>query len=261
VTTPPVALGATLLARRDAGHKLLIPYVTGGLGSQWLDVVRAYVDAGADAIEVGIPFSDPVMDGPTIQEASDRALTLGATPMSILSDLRRLDVDVPLVAMTYFNIAFHAGVERFAAELVAAGVGGIVLPDLPLEELGEWSPAGDAAGIETVQLASPITPDDRLVTLCDRTQGFIYGVNLLGVTGERDKLAATSVVLAKRLKAVTDKPVIMGFGVSTVAHAREATVDADGVIVASRLMRLLLDGGSPAELGGFVRELRRALDS
>jgi tryptophan synthase alpha chain len=261
VTAAPVALEATLRARRDAGHKLLVPYVTGGLGSQWLDVIRAYVDGGADAIEVGIPFSDPVMDGPTIQEASDRALTLGATPMSILSELRQLDVDVPLVAMTYFNVVFRAGVERFAAELVAAGVGGIVLPDVPLEEMGEWEPAGAAAGIATVQLASPITPDDRLNALCDRTQGFIYGVNLLGVTGERDKLAATSAMLAKRLKAATDKPVIMGFGVSSAQHAREATVDADGVIVASRLMRQLLDGGSAADLGRFVAELRRALDS
>jgi tryptophan synthase alpha chain len=252
---------AALRARRDGGAKLLVPYVTGGLGADWVDVVRAFADAGADAVEVGIPFSDPVMDGPTIQEASERALASGATPMGILSDLRALDVEIPLVVMTYFNIVFHAGVERFASEAVAAGVGGIVLPDVPMEEMGEWEPTAIAAGIETVMLASPITPDDRLAALCERAKGFVYGVNLLGVTGERDKLAPSSMILAKRLKAITDKPVIMGFGISTPAHAVEATSVADGVIVASRLMRARLDGASPADLGASVGEMRAALDA
>jgi tryptophan synthase alpha chain len=256
----PVPLEVTLRARRDAGKKLLVPYVTGGLGDAWLDVVRAYVDAGADAVEVGIPFSDPVMDGPTIQAASERALADGVTPVGILSDLRRLDVETPLVAMTYFNIVFRAGVERFAAEAAAAGVSGIVIPDVPMEELDEWEPAAMAAGVETVLLASPLTPDDRLARLCERSRGFVYGVNLLGVTGERDRLAPSSLVLAKRMKAATDKPVIMGFGVASNAHAREAVTVADGVIVASRLMRMRLDGGSAADLGAFVASMRDALD-
>src|SRR3954464_12959763 len=115
-----------LRARRDGGRKLLVPYVTGGLGRHWLDGLRAMAAAGADAIEVGIPFSDPVMDGPTIQEASQRALELGATPVSILTALRTVDVDVPLVVMTYYNIAFHAGHERFVHSLVDAGVAGII---------------------------------------------------------------------------------------------------------------------------------------
>jgi tryptophan synthase alpha chain len=254
-------LEATLRERRDAGRKLFVPYVTGGLGDNWLDVVRAFADAGADAIEIGLPFSDPVMDGPTIQEASERALRLGATPVAILSALRRLDVDVPLVVMTYFNIVFRSGVERFAAEAVEAGVSGVIIPDLPMEELDEWSPAGDAAGLETVLLASPVTPDDRLARLCARSRGFVYGVNLLGVTGERATLASTSTVLAKRLKATTDLPVLMGLGVSTLEHAVTAVADADGVIVGSKLMRLLLDGASPADLGRFVAELRAGLDA
>src|SRR6185436_14972306 len=114
------------------------PYVTGGLGPHWLDVLQAMAAAGADAIEVGIPFSDPVMDGPTIQEASQRALDDGATPASILSQLRTVDVDIPLVVMTYYNLAFRAGHERFAHSLADAGVAGIILPDVPLEELDEW---------------------------------------------------------------------------------------------------------------------------
>src|SRR3954466_15589020 len=229
-----------LRARRDAGRKLLVPYVTGGLGRHWLDVLRAMAAAGADAIEVGIPFSDPVMDGPTIQEASQRALELGATPASILTGLRAVDVDVPLVVMTYYNIVFRAGHERFVHSLVDAGVAGIILPDVPLEELDEWEGVATAAGIATVLLAAPITPDDRLARVCERTQGFVYGVNLMGVTGERTSVADSAGVLAKRLKAAPDKPVVMGFGISTPEQAAAVASHADGVVVASALMRQVL---------------------
>jgi tryptophan synthase alpha chain len=255
------ALEAHLRARRDAGRKLLVPYVTGGLGKDWPEVVRAYADAGADAIEVGIPFSDPVMDGPTIQAASDAALAAGATLGGILDELRGVDAGVPLVAMTYVNLVFHMGWQRFASEAVAAGVSGVILPDVPMEELDEWEAVATDAGIETVLLASPLTPDDRLDVLCRRSRGFVYGVNLLGVTGERSALGATSTELARRLKATTDRPVIMGFGVSTPALAREAAAHADGVVVASALMRQRLDGASPEDLGAAVAELRAALDA
>jgi tryptophan synthase alpha chain len=248
-----------LRARRDDGRKLLVPYVSGGLGP-WLEVVRAYADAGADAVEIGLPFSDPVMDGPTIQAASEQALAEGATPAGILGALRDVDAGVPLVVMTYFNLVFHAGVERFASEAASAGVSGVILPDLPLEESAEWAPAAQEAGLETVQLASPISTDDRLARLCQASQGFVYGVNLLGVTGERADLAASSGELATRLKAVTDLPVIMGFGVSTPDQAREVAERADGVIVASALMRRLLDGADAADLGSAVADLRAALD-
>ena len=256
----PGSLEAHLRARRDAGRKLLVPYVTGGLGRDWTEVVRAYAAAGADAIEVGIPFSDPVMDGPTIQEASEVALGQGANLGAILAALRGIDAGVPIVVMTYVNLVFRAGWARFAAEAVAAGVTGVILPDLPLEEQGEWEPVAREAGMATVQLASPLTPDGRLATLCERSQGFVYGVNLLGVTGERTEVADTSAVLAQRLKAVTDVPVIMGFGIATADHARAATRHADGVVVASALMRRRLAGASPEDLGAAVAELRAALD-
>jgi tryptophan synthase alpha chain len=256
-----IGLEAHLRAQRDAGRKLLVPYVTGGLGDDWLDVVRACADGGADAVEIGIPFSDPVMDGPTIQAASERALEAGANPDQILDQLRSVDAGVPLVAMTYVNLPFHKGYERFAAEATAAGVSGVILPDLPLEEMGEWEPHALAAGMETVLLASPITPDERLVTLCERSKGYIYGVNLLGVTGERAALSDVSTDLAKRLKAVTDLPVIMGFGISGPDQARSVAEHADGVIVGSALMRLRLDGAGPEELGTFVAGLRSALDA
>jgi tryptophan synthase alpha chain len=256
-----IALEPHLRSRRDAGRKLLIPYLTGGLGADWADVVRACADAGADAIEVGIPFSDPVMDGPTIQAASEAALAQGTDPDKVLDELRGLDAGVPVVAMTYVNLVFHKGYARFAAEAVAAGVGGVILPDLPMEEMGEWAPHALDAGLATVLLASPLTPDDRLATLCDRSQGYVYGVNLLGVTGERTALSDTSAGLAKRLKAVTDLPVIMGFGISTPDQARAVASHADGVIVGSALMRLRLDGASPEEVGAYVADLRAGLDA
>jgi tryptophan synthase alpha chain len=257
----PIPLEAHLRQRRDDGHKLLVPYVTGGLGRDWADVVRACAAAGADAIEVGIPFSDPVMDGPTIQAASEAALAQGTNLDEILDVLRGIDAGVPIVAMTYVNLVFHKGYERFAAEAVAAGVSGVILPDLPMEEMGEWEPSAVDAGIETVLLASPLTPDDRLAVLCERSKGFIYGVNLLGVTGERAALPDSSGVLAKRLKAVTDLPVVMGFGISTPEQARTAAEHADGVVVASALMRMRLDGASPEQIGAAVADLRAALDS
>jgi tryptophan synthase alpha chain len=255
-----VGLEAHLRAKRDAGRKLLVPYITGGFGKDWLDVIRAFAAAGADAVEVGIPFSDPVMDGPTIQAASEAALAQGTDLDQILDELRSVEVGIPLVVMTYANLVFHKGYERFAAEAVAAGVSGIILPDLPLEEMGEWEPHALDAGMETVLLASPLTPDARLVTLCERSKGFIYGVNLLGVTGERSALSDSSVVLAKRLKAVTDLPVIMGFGISTPDQARAVAEHADGVVVASALMRLRLDGADPDQLGSVVADLRSGLD-
>ena len=256
-----VPVEASLRAGRDAGRKLLVPYVTGGFGSRWLDVLAAMVSAGADAVEVGIPFSDPVMDGPTIQEASVRALQLGATPVSIVAELSRVPVEVPLVAMTYYNLVFRGGHRRFAHSLTDAGVKGVIIPDLPLEELGDWWPAAEEAGVETVLLAAPVTPDDRMAELCRKSRGFVYGVNVMGVTGERGALAESAAVLAKRLKDMTDKPVLMGFGVSTPEQAVEAASAADGVIVASALMRTLLEGGSVDQVGDQVAAMRSALDA
>ena len=246
--------------RRDRGRKLLVPYITGGLGSDWVQVVEAVAAAGADAIEVGIPFSDPVMDGPVIQEASQRALAAGATPGAILTALGRVDVDIPLVVMTYYNIVFRAGHVRFAQSLAASGVAGAILPDLPLIELDGWGEAADEAGVATVLLAAPNTPDDTLDEICRRTHGWVYGIALMGVTGERESLAASAGLMGRRLKAVTDKPVLLGVGVSTPDQAAEAVADADGVIVGSALVRRLLAGAGPDGAAAFVAELRAALD-
>jgi tryptophan synthase alpha chain len=256
----PGPLEAHLRERRAEGRKLLVPYVTGGLGDDWPEVVRAVADAGADAIEIGIPFSDPVMDGPVIQEASERALVEGATPVSVLEGLRDVDAGVPLAVMTYYNVAFRMGHERFAASLADAGVAAAILPDLPLEESGAWACAADAAGVETVMLAAPTAPDDRLPRIVARARGFVYAVGLLGVTGERAALATSAIAIAGRVKAVTDKPVLVGVGVSNASQAVEVSTVADGVVIGSALMRRVLEGVGPVGAGRFVAEIRAALD-
>ncbi len=257
---PPRRIETTLRARRDAGHKLLVPYVTGGLGPDWARVVEAVAAAGADAVEIGIPFSDPVMDGPVIQAASQQALASGATPGSILAELAQVDVDVPLVVMTYYNIVFRAGHRRFARSLVEQGVSGAIVPDLPLVELDGWGRAADDAGVETVLLVAPNTPDATLAEICARSHGWVYGVAVMGVTGVRASLASSAAVLGRRLKAATDKPVLLGVGVSTPEQAVEATADADGVIVGSALVRRLLEGCGPDGAAEFVASLRTGLD-
>lgn len=260
MTGSPPELEAALRAARDGGRKLLVAYVTAGVRSDWLELLAALAAAGADAVEVGLPFSDPMMDGPTIQEASFLALQRGTTPARALAELRYLSVGVPLVVMTYANLVFRAGTKRFANELAGAGVGGAIVPDLPLEESEEWEADAASAGIETVLLAAPVTPDERLGAICARSRGFVYGVNLMGVTGERGSLAESSQVLAKRLKALTDKPVVMGFGISGPEQAVAASAHSDGVVVASTLMRAAIEGASADEVGGRVAAMRSALD-
>ena len=265
LTVPPApdepgTLETALRSARAAGRKLLVPYVTGGLGDDWPDVVRAIADAGADAIEIGIPFSDPVMDGPVIQAASEKALEAGATPHGILDELARVDAGVPLAVMTYYNIAFRTGLQRFAENVASSGVAAAILPDLPLEEVGPWARNADAAGVETVLLAAPTAPDERLPRVCARARGFVYAVGLLGVTGERDALASSSLVIARRLKAITDKPVLVGVGVSSAAQAVEVCAEADGVVIGSALVRRLLDGEGPAGAAAFSASVRSALD-
>ena len=247
-----------LRAKRDAGRKLLVPYITGGFEG-WEDAVRAAAANGADAIEIGIPFSDPVMDGPVIQQASQAALDRGATPLSVLAGVPELDVEVPLVVMTYYNIVHHDGHRRFAHRLVEAGVAGCILPDLPLEESEPWCRAADHEGVETVMLAAPTAPDARLPRIAARARGFVYSVGLLGVTGEREQLAASATALAARVMAITDVPVLVGVGVSDAEQAYQASRIADGVIQGASVVRRLMEEG-PDSVGNYVAEVRASID-
>lgn len=252
------AIESALRARIDRGGKCLVPYITGGYPG-WIDAVHACAANGADVLEIGIPFSDPVMDGPVIQQASQFALEAGTTPVSILDDLRRLDIGIPVAVMCYYNTVFHAGHERFASDLAGARVAGAIVPDLPLEESGPWCEAADAHGVETIMLAAPTAPDERLPRVAARARGFVYSVGLLGVTGERDSLADTATALAARVKKVTDKPVLVGVGVSNAQQAVEASMVSDGVIMGAAVVRRLMEGGADA-VGTFVADVRARLD-
>lgn len=254
------AFESALLGRRDAGGKSLVPYLTGGLGD-WTTMVGAAVHAGADAVEVGIPFSDPVMDGPVIQEANDRSLSAGTTPATVLDDLSRTEVGVPVAVMTYANLVYRFGWDRFASTAAAAGVSAAILPDIPLEESGDWCSAADAAGIETVMLAAPTGSDERIGQIVERARGFVYAVGLLGVTGERDSLAASALEIARRCKDLTDRPVLVGIGISTPAQAVEVCEVADGVVVGSAVVRRMVETGSPDAVAELVGQFRTALDA
>jgi tryptophan synthase alpha chain len=250
---------ARFTATKADGRKLLVPYITGGYPG-WADAVRAAAAAGADAVEIGIPFSDPVMDGPVIQQASQAALEAGATPPAILDAAAALDVEIPLAAMTYYNVVHHDGHRRFAGRLVAAGVAGCIVPDLPLEESEPWTRAADDAGVETIMLAAPTASDERLHRVVARARGFVYSVGLLGVTGERAELAATATTLAARLLRITGKPVLVGVGVSNAEQARTACTVADGVVQGASVVRRLLEHG-PDAVGAYVAEVRAAIDA
>jgi tryptophan synthase alpha chain len=251
---------SALRERRDAGRRLLVPYVTGGFGDDWAECIEAANAAGADGIEIGLPFSDPVMDGPVIQKASQAALEAGANPQKILDRVAALDVDCPVATMCYYNTAFRAGHERFARDLLRAGVSGAILPDLPFVESEDWRAVAAEVGIETILLAAPTTPDARLVELCAASRGFVYAVGLLGVTGNRDELSATATQLARRCRAVTDTPVLIGVGVSTPGQAVQACSAADGVVIGTSVVKAMMAGG-PEAVHALVAEFRAALDA
>jgi tryptophan synthase alpha chain len=243
-------------------RKRLNPYLTGGITPDWTDYLLAYQEAGADAIEIGLPFSDPVLDGVTIQEASDRALARGATVAGILRDVAavRDRLHVPLIAMTYANLVFRAGIAAFCTRLAEAGFSALIVPDLPIDEADAVEKATKDAKIDLILLVAPVTPDDRLAEIVTRGGGFLYAVSVMGTTGTRERLAASAATLVARVKAITDRPVLIGFGISGPRQAAEAARVSDGVVVASALMRRVLDGATPAELGQEVAALRSALD-
>jgi tryptophan synthase alpha chain len=248
-------LEQALRARRDAGGRAFVPYVTGGYPGVDADLLRALADAGADAIEVGIPFSDPVMDGGVIQEASATALRSGATPAGVLRTIRGAGVDVPLAVMTYVNPVYRRGLPAFLDEVVAAGVSGLIVPDLPVDESEEVRAQAAARDLDAVLLAAPGTEPGRLATIGRRSRGFVYCVAMYGVTGARDHLEATAREVVDGLRQLTDLPLLVGVGIGTPVQASEACAFADGVVVGSALMSRVVAGdlGGAIELAGAFR--------
>jgi tryptophan synthase alpha chain len=260
VTETLTSFESTLRASRDAGRKLLIPYLMGGMTDDWGQTLAALVAAGADAIEVGIPFSDPMMDGPVIQEAGLRALARGTVPDHVIDEIARAEVPAPIAVMTYYNIVYRAGHKRMASSLAAAGVSGAIIPDLSLEEVEPWAAEADGAGVATILLVAPSSPDDRVARICARARGFVYAVGRMGVTGERTDVGHDVAAVVERIRAHTDLPVCVGVGVSTPAQAAELCQVADGVVVGSALVRRLLEGTGPDGAAAFIGTLRAAID-
>lgn len=249
-----------LRARREEGRKLLIPYLMGGMTDDWEQTLAAVVAAGADAVEVGIPFSDPVIDGPVIQEAGLRSLARGTVPQAVLDGIGRAEAPVPVAVMTYYNLIYRGGHHRMARSLAAAGVTGAIIPDLPVEELGPWASEADAAGVDTVLLVAPSSPPERVARISARARGFVYALARMGVTGERGELGTAAARVVARIRDCTDMPVCVGVGVSTPEQAAEVCQVADGVVVGSALVRRLLAGEGPEGAAAFVTSIRAAID-
>ena len=263
---------ATFDRLRRSGRKALIPFVMGGDPSLALTgpLLLALEEAGADLIEVGIPFSDPLADGPVIQAASARALARGATPPRVLAAVAsvRRRLHVPVVCLSYWNpiLQFGGGgpqaAERFVRAAHASGCSGLIVPDLPVEEGGRLRATAGRAGIAVIVLAAPTSPPERLRLIARASHGFIYYVSVTGTTGIRRALPPALVHGVRQLKLVTTKPVCVGFGISTPAQARAVARVADGVIVGSALVHAMGRARGRAALrraAAFVRRLREAV--
>jgi tryptophan synthase alpha chain len=236
----------------------LLPYLTAGFptleGAR--EVGEAYIAAGADVVEIGVPFSDPLADGPTIQNTTTRAIENGADLNYCLELASEFSGRVPVVFLVYYNVVFARGLERFLREAAEAGVSGLVIPDLPVDEAGRL--AADA-GVALCPLAAPTSADERLARVGELATGFVYCVSVAGVTGARDALPPGAVELLGRVRSRTDAPVALGFGIgSAESAARAASAGADGIIIGSKLMELVGEDG-PERAGEWLRGVRRAL--
>jgi len=222
------------------------------------DLLRGLEEAGADAVEVGIPFSDPVMDGPVIQEATRLSLEAGTRPADVFATVKEAGLSVPVVVMTYLNPVLARGMDAFVAEAVDAGVAGAIVPALPVDEAGEWIGLCAGQGLATVFLAAPGSSPERLTRVAEASRGFVYCVSTYGVTGERERLAGTAEEVVGAIRPLTDLPLLVGVGIGAPAQAAEACRFADGVIVGSALVRLLLAGDGEAALA-LARDFRRSI--
>jgi len=255
-------LGAHLRQKVQDGRKLVVPYLTCGLPTPQ-DFIDLYVSLGehADAIEVGIPFSDPVMDGPVIQEASVRALETGITVDGCLGLIKQAlkRTSTPAVVMSYYNPIHSAGLEAFALKAATAGVSGLIVPDLPYEECGELDRVLKDHELALIQMVAPTTPGERASMLAAASRGFIYAVSRMGVTGLQNSLASVAAEVVDRIKPHTDLPVLVGVGISSPELATEACRVADGVIVGTAVVKRVLEDNLPSVVS-LVQAIKEAVN-
>lgn len=243
-------LTSTFERARDEGRAALVGYLPSGFPSRQgaISAATAMVEAGVEVVEVGWPYSDPLMDGPTIQDAVHRALQRGTRSADVLETVRAVATrGVPVLVMTYWNPVERYGPQRFAADLAAAGGAGVITPDLTPEEAGSWLEATAQARIDPVFLVAPSSTEARIAAITSATRGFVYAVSTMGVTGTRGRVSEHAAALVRRIRGHTSLPVGLGLGVSGREQAAEVAAFADGVIVGSAFVRRLLDAASEAE--------------
>lgn len=254
-------IAAAFETAREEGRAALMPYMVGGFPNHQasLAVAAAYAENGADLVELGVPFSDPLADGPTIHAAATRALKAGATLDSVLEVCASVSERVPVVLMVYSNMALAGGgVEEFARRAAGAGAAGAIVPDLPLDEAEEARAAFDEAGLALVPLLAPTTAPERLARICAAARGFVYAVSTVGTTGERDELPAGLAEQVSAARSASAVPVVVGFGIGTPEQVAQVGELADGVIVGSRLVRAADEAGTAEAAAGAVGEFLRA---
>ena len=247
--------------RRRSGRKLLVPYLMAGVPDRhsFPAALRAIAEH-ADAVEVGLPYSDPLMDGPVIAAASERAIAGGVGPIEALELCSEIDLPVPRVARTYYNPIHRVGEIAFCKRAAAAGFSGLIVPDLPAEESEDIESAARDSGLAWIPLVSPTSTESRVKAIASRATGFVYAVSTLGVTGTRASLSERAASVARACKEVTDKPVLVGIGISTPEQALEAASEADGVVVGSAVVSRVIESGHE-EASLFLDEVRAALDA
>jgi tryptophan synthase alpha chain len=249
---------------KKPGHKALIAYVTAGYPSieATLKVVPILASSGCDIIEMGIPFSDPLADGVTIQKASYFAMKNGTTPGACLEVARELSlkVDIPLVFMTYYNPVFSYGLEKFCRDCARSGISGLIIPDLTPDEGSQLETMTQKNGLDLIYLLSPSSNEERIKLVAERSRGFIYLVSVTGITGVRDRLPPDLGLFVTRVRKAAKQPLCVGFGISNPEQARQVAQIADGVIVGSRIIQLMETDNSFRAVGNFIRDLRNALD-
>jgi tryptophan synthase alpha chain len=257
----PTRIASTFKRLRTTGGKAFIPYIMAGDPSliKTKEIVLLFEECGADIVELGVPFSDPLADGPTIQRAAERALKNAVTLRKVIALVKELrsSTGIPLVLMTYFNPVYRYGIEQFIKDARVAGVDGVIVPDLPPEEAGDFMRLSRQAAIDTIFLLAPTSTEERIQKVTKASRGFIYYVSITGITGASLSIDSSMQDLIARIKHVTDKPVAVGFGVSSPEEASALASMSDGVIIGSSIVKKAHE--TPDELRSFLTGLREAI--